>query len=126
MVYKVTRNECNWLNQPICYTRISEHQKKVSPAGQQFVEYCGTAHNSEKEILSKNSLVTSYVYVFKNVSVNRIPGDYSELGELTALWAPPVYPVFEDEKWDGSYEKSIKRKIALKTIRSNIILTNFV
>ena len=32
-------------------TRISEHQKKDSPVGQQLVESCGTTHNVQWEIL---------------------------------------------------------------------------
>ena len=41
--------------------------------------------------------------------------------------ALPVYPVFKDEKPNGSRENSVKRKIALKkTNRTNIIATNFV
>ena len=38
------------------------------------------------------------------------------LRELNALRALPVYPVFEDEKSNGTKEKSVKRKIALKKI----------
>ena len=34
------------------------------------------------------------------------------LTELNVHWALPVYPVFEDEKSNGSDEKSVKRKIA--------------
>ena len=50
------------------------------------------------------------------------------LGALNARWALPVYPVFQDEKSNGSdknrsSEKSIKRK---KTDRTNMIATNFV
>ena len=31
---------------------------------------------------------------------------------INALWALPVYPIFEDEKSKASDEKSVKRKIA--------------
>ena len=34
------------------------------------------------------------------------------LGELNALQELSVYPVSEDEKTNGSYEKSVKQKIA--------------
>ena len=44
--------------------------------------------------------------------------------KLNVRWA---LPVFKDEKSNGSDEKSVKRKIALKkTNRINIIATNFV
>ena len=36
------------------------------------------------------------------------------LMKLNAGWALPVYPVFKDEKLNGSDKTSIKRKIALK------------
>ena len=38
----------------------------------------------------------------------------------------PVCHVFEDEKSDGSDEKSIKRKFAHKYCRTKISATNFV
>ena len=38
----------------------------------------------------------------------------------------PVYPIFVDEKSNGSEEKPVKRKIAQKDNRTNIIDTNFV
>ena len=44
------------------------------------------------------------------------------LRELNAFRSLSVYPVFEDEKSNGSDEKSVKRKIALKkTQRTNIM-----
>ena len=47
--------------------------------------------------------------------------------KLNARWALPVYPVFKDEKSNGSDEKSVKRKIAQqKTNRTNIRATNLV
>ena len=33
------------------------------------------------------------------------------LRQLNSCWALPVYPIFEDEKSNGSEEKSVKRKI---------------
>ena len=47
--------------------------------------------------------------------------------KLNVRWALPVYPVFKDEKSNGSDEKSVKRKIALKkTDRTNIIAAKFI
>ena len=43
-----------------------------------------------------------------------------------ASWALPVYPVFEDKKSKTSDEKSVKRKIAIKTERTNKIAKNLV
>ena len=52
---------------------------------------------------------------------------WKALRALNARWAQPVYPIFEDEKSNGSDEKSVKQKIAFKkTDRTNIIATNFV
>ena len=49
------------------------------------------------------------------------------LRALSARWALPDYPVFEDENSKASDEKSVKRKLALKkTDRTDIIATNFV
>ena len=49
------------------------------------------------------------------------------LRALNAHCAPPLYPVLDEDKSNGSDEKSAKRKIALKTTdRTNIIATNFV
>ena len=55
VVYKVTCNGCNSIyvgqNSQHITTRFSEHQKKDSPVGQHFVEYCGTTHNVKWENL---------------------------------------------------------------------------
>ena len=55
VVYKVTCNGCIsiYVGQTSRHvtTRISEHQKKNSPVGQDIVESCGLAHNLEREIL---------------------------------------------------------------------------
>ena len=52
---------------------------------------------------------------------------WGALRALNARLAPPVYPVFEDEKSKTSDEKPAKRKIALKkTDRTKLIATNFV
>ena len=55
VVYKVSCNGCSCIyfgqTSQLVTTRISEHQKKDPPVGQQFFEYCGTAHNIEWEIL---------------------------------------------------------------------------
>ena len=53
----------------------------------------------------QNSLCESYTW--RLVS-------WKALRELNAHCSLPVYPVFEDEKSNGSDEKSVKRKIALK------------
>ena len=45
---------------------------------------------------------------------------------LNALQASPVYPVFEDEKSNGSDEKPVKRKNAQKDHRTNLIDKNIV
>ena len=49
VVYKVTSKGCNsiYVGQTSRHvtTRISEHQKKDSPVGQNLVECCGTVHN---------------------------------------------------------------------------------
>ena len=55
VVYKVTCNGCSsiYVGQTCRHvaTRTTEHQKKDSPEGQHLVECCGTAHNTEWEIL---------------------------------------------------------------------------
>ena len=52
---------------------------------------------------------------------------YVPLMKLNARWALPIYPVFKDEKSNGSDEKSVKRKIACKKDQqANKIATNFV
>ena len=49
------------------------------------------------------------------------------LRALRVRWALPVYPALEDEKSNGSDEKSVRRKIAKKkNDKTNIITTNFV
>ena len=47
--------------------------------------------------------------------------------KLNARWSLLFYPVFKDEKSNGSDEKSVKRKSAkTKTNRTNIIATSFL
>ena len=52
--------------------------------------------------------------------------NWKALKELNAHCAQPFYPVSEDEKSNGSDEKSVKRNFAKKANRINIIATNFV
>ena len=63
-----------WMQFHLCWpnhvtTRISEHQKKDSPVGQQFVECCGTTHNVTWEILDAGrgveKLMVAATYVKK-------------------------------------------------------------
>ena len=55
VVYKITYNECTSIyvgqTSPHTTTRNSKHRMKDSPVGHHLVECCGTAHNTEWEIL---------------------------------------------------------------------------
>ena len=46
------------------------------------------------------------------------------LRERNALWALPVYPIFEDEKSNRSDQKSVKQKITKENHMTNLIATN--
>ena len=45
---------------------------------------------------------------------------------FNALQSLPVYPVFDDEKSNGSDKKSVKEKSHKKDRITNVITTNFV
>ena len=61
--------------------------------------------------ISKNRH-SQHKYKYKSPKQFELKQSWKALRALNARWAPPVYPVFENEKSKASDEKSVKRKIA--------------